>query len=653
MSQPQNPSLEDPKFQRQMRWRYLAWVVLALVIGATWLQYERAQQVRELSYTEFKAEVREGDIREITVRGDRINGLIQVDPEAGGGEAQDSGQTGEQSQGSESATDGDAGPREVAFVTTRPAFDDPELMPLLKEHDVTINALSGQRPWWQELIITLLPWVLIFGVIIWITWRMQERMAGAGGQLFSFGKSKARRYREESTGVRLNDVAGAENAKQDVAEIVDYLRDPERYRKLGARVPRGMLLMGPPGTGKTLLAKAVAGEADVPFYSLSGSEFIEMFVGVGASRVRDTFQSAKGEAPAIIFIDELDAIGRVRGAGLGGGHDEREQTLNQILSEMDGFQAHETVVVLAATNRPDVLDPALLRPGRFDRKITLDRPDRAARQAILKVHARHVPLAGDVDLGHVAGQTTGFAGADLANLVNEAALLAGRRELKQVTAQCFEQARDKIVLGPKREDAIDDDEKRVIAIHESGHTLAAALLPRADSPDRVTIIPRGQALGVTEQTPDRERYNLSRPDLLDRIGVMLGGRIAERLCLGEVSTGAENDLKQATSLARRMVSQWGMSERLGPLAFRQGESHPFLGREMSQERDYSEHTAQVIDEEIKELMEDIESRVEDLLHRHRKDLDALAQALLEQETLSGEALARQLPGAEEKPARAG
>ena len=648
MSQPQNPSLDDPKFQRQMRWRYAAWVVLALVIGVTWLQYERAQQIRELSYTEFKAEVRAGDIREITVRGDQITGMLRTPADAA-----DQGTDPGKSNGAESPGAADGAPEEVPFTTTRPAFEDPELMPLLKEHDVTINALSGQRPWWQELLINLLPWVLVFGVILWITWRMQERMAGAGGQLFSFGRSKARRYREESTGVSLDDVAGAENAKQDVAEIVDYLRDPERYRKLGARVPRGVLLMGPPGTGKTLLAKAVAGEADVPFYSLSGSEFIEMFVGVGASRVRDTFQSAKSEAPAIIFIDELDAIGRVRGAGLGGGHDEREQTLNQILSEMDGFQAHETVVVLAATNRPDVLDPALLRPGRFDRKVTLDRPDRQAREAILKVHARHVPLAKDVDLAHVAGQTTGFAGADLANLVNEAALLAGREGLKHVTARCFEQARDKIVLGPRREDAIDDDEKKVIAVHEGGHTLAAALLPRADSPDRVTIIPRGQALGATEQTPDRERYNLSRPDLVDRIGVMLGGRIAERICFGEVSTGAENDLKQATSLARRMVSQWGMSERLGPLAFRQGENHPFLGREMSQERDYSEHTAQLIDEEVKALMEDTEARVEKLLTRHRKDLDALAEALLKEETLAGEALGRHLPKPAEESAKAG
>ena len=637
MSQPQSPSPHDPKFQRQMGWRYVAWVVFALAVGTLWLQYERQGQVRELSYTEFKQEVREGDIGEVTVWGEEITGTLQVDPEEGESQAT----TGEQGQPADSG--GDQGPSEVPFTTTRPAFEDPQLMALLEEHDVTIDARATRYTWWQELLINLLPWVLIFAVIFWIARRMQERMAGAGGQLFSFGRSKARRYREESTGVSLEDVAGSENAKQDVAEIIDYLRQPDRYRKLGARVPKGVLLMGPPGTGKTLLAKAVAGEADVPFYSLSGSEFIEMFVGVGASRVRDTFQNAKQDSPAIIFIDELDAIGRVRGAGLGGGHDEREQTLNQILSEMDGFAPPETVVVLAATHRPDVLDPALLRPGRFDRKVTLDLPDRSARQAILEVHGNRVPMADDVDLEQLASQTTGFSGADLANLVNEAALLAGREKKDRVDAACFDTARDKLVLGPRREEAIDDREKEVIACHESGHTLTAALLERADPPKRVTIIPRGRALGATEQTPERERYNLSRADLLDRIGVMLGGRVAERLCFGEISTGAENDLKQATSLARRMVSQWGMSKSLGPLAFRQGESHPFLGREMAEQRDYSEHTARLIDEEVGRLLTDTEQRVEELLSRHRKDLDRLRSTLLERETLAGGELDQLLP----------
>jgi cell division protease FtsH len=454
--------------------------------------------------------------------------------------------------------------------------------------------------------------------------------------LFDFGKSRAKRFRQQDSDLSFDNVAGLENAKRDLYEIVGYLKDPQHYRKLGAKIPKGILLMGPPGTGKTLLAKAMAGEANVPFFSISGSEFIEMFVGVGASRVRDMFESARKEAPSIIFIDEIDSVGRARGTGLGGGHDEREQTLNQILGEMDGFDPHEAVVVLAATNRPDVLDAALLRPGRFDRKITLDLPDKKARRAILNIHAADVPLADDVDLDRIAALTVGFSGADLENLVNEAALLCGRENLETVDMESLLNARDKVVLGSKRELIIGDEEKNLVAHHEAGHALVASLLPTADPLDKVTIIPRGRSLGATEQIPEEEHYNLRQSYVHDRIAVMLGGRVAEQLVFGEVSSGAEEDLKQATRLARHMVTHWGMSEKIGPVAFRRGEEHIFLGREMTQQRDFSEHTAQIIDDEISNLLKDIERDITALLEQHRAQLESLASALLEKETLEAE-----------------
>jgi cell division protease FtsH len=467
---------------------------------------------------------------------------------------------------------------------------------------------------------------------------MQERMMGGGGAggIFGFAKSRAKRFDKGQSSVTFDDVAGLDNAKRDLREISDYLRDPQPYRKLGAKIPRGVLLMGPPGTGKTLLARAVAGEANVPFFSISASEFIEMFVGVGASRVRDMFQSAKKEAPAIIFIDEIDSIGRARGTGLGGGHDEREQTLNQILNEMDGFEPHEAVVVLAATNRPDVLDAALMRPGRFDRKVTLDLPDRKARQAILKIHSRAVPLAGDVDLVRLAALTVGFSGADLENLINEAALLAGRKGSSEVDMALMLEARDKVVLGGLREMLLSDDEKQLVAFHEAGHAVVASLLPHADPLDKVTIIPRGRALGVTEQIPETEQHNFKQSYLHDRIGVMLGGRCSEKLIFGEVSSGAEEDLKQATLLARHMVTHWGMSEKIGPVAFHRGEEHIFLGREMAQQRDFSEHTAEVIDDEVSQLLKHREVEIAQLLKSNRALLEAVAKALLEKETLEAD-----------------
>lgn len=591
-------------------WGRWVWLLLLAVFLVYLFSTVRDAGIRDISYTEFKEAVRQGNVREITVRGQHIDGLLRRAEE-----------------GQESSS--------RPFATTMPGFEDPGLMELLESQRVKVRAESAEGNWWLQTLIFMLPWLLLIGLIVYSGRKMQQRMLGGGGQggLFSFGQSRAKRFRRGSTHVTFDDVAGLENAKADLREIVDYLKNPLRYRKLGAKIPKGVLLMGAPGTGKTLVAKAVAGEADVPFYSISGSEFIEMFVGVGAARVRDMFESAKKEAPAIIFIDEIDSVGRARGTGLGGGHDEREQTLNQILSMMDGFSPHEKVVILAATNRPDVLDPALLRPGRFDRKVVLELPQKNARKQILQVHTRHVPLAKDVDLDHLAARTVGFSGADLENLINEAALFAGREKKEEVDMAALEQAKDKIVLGAEREDVVNEQEKKVIAYHESGHAMMAWLLPHADPLGKVTIIPRGRALGATEQTPEEERYTLKRSYLLDRIAVFLGGRTSEKIVFGEVSSGAENDLREATRLARRMVCQWGMSEKLGPVTFRSGDEHVFLGRELAQPRDFSEHTARLIDEEMRRLLVDLEKKVERMIGEHRERLDALASALLERETL--------------------
>jgi len=606
-------------------WRMFLWAVVALMVVFYFVDLSREQRVEVLSYTQFKEEVRAGNVSEVTIRGQEIRGQL-IGTGAGQG-LDDSSITGQDSGGAQPATG-------QPFKTTKPAFNDPDLMPLLEKNKVIVNAESTRAEWWQRLIITMLPWVLILGLIFYFSKQMQERMAGGGG-MFNFGRSKAKRYQEERPDIGMKDIAGSENAKRDLEEIVDYLKDPERYRSVGASIPRGVLMAGPPGTGKTLMAKAVASEAGVPFFSISGSEFIEMFVGVGASRVRDMFKQAKDEAPAIIFIDELDAIGRSRGAGLGGGHDEREQTLNQILSEMDGFTERESVIVLAATNRPDVLDPALMRPGRFDRQVALERPHKDARKKILEIHTRNKPLGEDVDLSVVAGRTVGFSGADLANLVNEAALLTARDKRKVISMADLTQARDKIVMGAEREEVISEEEQKVIAYHESGHALMAALLPNADPLDKVTIIPRGRALGATEQVPE-DRYNMNQSYLMDRLGVMLGGREAEKLIFEQVSTGAEQDLKQATNLARRMVQNWGMSEELGPVAFQDGQEQPFLGREMAQQRDYSDATAKLIDDEVRAIVVSVEEKVDELLKKNRERLETLAESLLDRETLSAE-----------------
>ncbi len=593
------------------------WLSAAIFLMVLWLQDGGQPRLQDLAYSEFKTAVMNNQVAEVTLKEESITGLFT-----------DSG-------AADFSSDSPARTSTPGFQTIRPPMEDPALLNLLEEHEVVIRATPSGLPWWQEMIRGFLPWILLLALMFWFWGAAQKRMTQGGGP-FDFSRSKARRARKETSTATLDDVAGIESAKREIAEIIDFLKSPEKYRALGAVMPKGVLLVGPPGTGKTLLARAIAGEAEVPFYSISASEFIEMFVGVGAARVRDMFKEARKDAPALIFIDELDAIGRSRGAGLGGGHDEREQTLNQILTEMDGFEAHENVLVLAATNRPDVLDSALLRPGRFDRKITLDRPHKEARAAILKVHVRKVPLANDVDLEQLAARTIGFSGADLKNLVNEAALTAARENLHEVNAHCFELARDRIILGEERDTKLTPKEREAVAYHECGHAIMAYYMPNADPLTKLTIIPHGMAMGVTEQTPREDHYTYNESYLKDRIKVMLGGRCSEKLIYGEVSTGAQNDLKEATALVRKMVGQWGMSEKIGPLGLSIGEEHVFLGREMGMPREFSEKMAEMIDEEIQSQLLALERATLDFLTEHRNQLEALSTAVLKHETLSAE-----------------
>jgi cell division protease FtsH len=509
-----------------------------------------------------------------------------------------------------------------------------ELYALLKQQNVqtsTRPARSDPALVTTWAIAILLP-IILFAVL-WFSFRRTRDQFMGGGFLSGFSKSPAKRYEASQQAITFKDVAGLEGVKGDLQEMVDFLKDPQKFQKLGGRVPKGVLLMGPPGTGKTLLARAVAGEAGVPFYSVSGSEFIQMFVGVGASRVRDLFQTAKESAPAIMFIDEIDAVGRQRGAGLGGGHDEREQTLNQILSEMDGFTQTDSVIVLAATNRPDVLDPALLRPGRFDRHVTVGRPTKNGRLEIFKVHVRDVPLADDVDLDLLARNTIGLTGADIRNIVNEAALWAARQNKSKVDRSDFDYARDKVLMGAKREEVLNQQDKEKTAYHEAGHTLMAWLLPGAYRVHKVTIIPRGRALGATQTMPIEDRLNMSESELHDHLTMLLGGREAERLIYRETTIGAENDLERATGLARRMVTQWGMSDRLGPVSYKLSDEDPFLGREMHQQRQFSEHTMEVIDEEVTQLLHGAARRASELLTTHRDKLEAVTRDLLAHEEL--------------------
>ncbi|MFP4419325.1 MAG: ATP-dependent zinc metalloprotease FtsH [Desulfococcaceae bacterium] len=612
-SAPQPP--QNAKFPTSSRhiWISLLWIFLLaylLTRGCTGLP--------QVPYTQFKSNLKNGNLESVQVKGDQVTGQFSEPVPVG---------------------DGEDLPETSRFLTYLPSFGDPDLMDLLEEKDVAIHTRSDDRGWLGKLIVTLLPWLLIIGFFVYSSQMIQKRMEGGGGGLFNFGKSKAKRYdKTESEPATFEDVAGLDAAKQELREIVAFLKEPDRFQKLGGKLPQGLLLAGPPGSGKTLMARAVAGEADVPFYSISGSEFIEMFVGVGASRVRDMFKDAKSHAPAIIFIDEIDSIGRTRGAGLGGGHDEREQTLNQILAEMDGFEPHESVVVMAATNRPDVLDPALVRPGRFDRRINVELPDRKAREKILEIHTREVPLADDIDLERLAAGTVGFSGADLENLVNEAALVAGRNQRDEVRNKDFDEALDKLRMGLAREEYMSDEERRKIAYHEAGHTLMACMLPGTDPVKKVTIIPHGKAMGATEQLPEEDRHVMGRQYLLNRIAVMMGGRMSERIVFGEFSSGAANDLKESTRLARHMVCQWGMSEKIGPAVFEPNGGKPFLGKELSGPRDHSEDTARIIDEEIRAILNEMEALAEGTLTDNRARLEAIAEALLKEETLQRETI---------------
>ncbi len=509
-----------------------------------------------------------------------------------------------------------------------------ELLSRVEATDATIEGRTTPQSLWPNLLFSFLPFLLFLGLIIF----MMRRMSGGNQNVFGFGRSKARQNDAERPQVTFADVAGEDEAKQELMEVVDFLRNPAKYHALGARLPRGVLLVGPPGTGKTLTAKAVAGEAGVPFFSVSASEFVEMFVGVGASRVRDLFEKAKAAAPAIIFVDEMDAVGRQRFAGLGGSNDEREQTLNQLLVEMDGFETNQEVIVIAATNRPDVLDPALLRPGRFDRQVTVGLPDRQGREAILKIHGRGMPISDEVDIELLSRGTTGFAGADLSNLVNEAALNAARHNRKEITPEDFEEALDKILLGVARKGLVDPKEREVVAYHEAGHALAAHFTPGSDPLRKVSIVPRGGAGGVTIQMPEEDRGLYSRSYLRGRLVGMLGGRAAEVVAFGEITTGAENDLQQATGLAKRMVGTWGMSDVLGPVYLGTGEEHVFLGREITQDKSFSDSTAEKVDGAVREIVENALNRAVELNNQYREQLDALVRELLDKETLDGPAV---------------
>jgi cell division protease FtsH len=601
----------DPK------WRLIIVFAVSLIFLYFWSLFSNVSSPKEykISYSQFVEELSSGNIESVTIKQLHLRGTLKVETSL---------ILPEQSTATSIRY----------FSTFLPAFQGEELIEQLREKDIFINIESSEElsPFWQ-FIVGLLPWVFIIGIWILIM-RGAQRVQGGPGGLFSFGKSKAKLHNVMQKKVTFEDVAGMENSKQELRETIEFLTDPAKFKKLGAKVPKGVLLIGPPGIGKTLLARAVAGEAGVPFYSISASEFIEMFVGVGASRVRDMFLKARDSQPSIIFIDEIDAVGRTRGAGLGGGHDEREQTLNQLLSELDGFETHEEVIVIAATNRPDVLDPALLRPGRFDRHVVIDRPGSNDRRAILEVHVKDKILSDDIDLVKIAKGTPGMSGADLENLANEAALIAIRKSKDRIDMECFEEARDRILMGTVREETISEMEKRITAYHESGHALVAHELPGTDPLHKVSIIPRGMAMGVTLQLPEEDRHYYPKSYLMNRLAVALGGRVAEKLVFDDVSTGAQNDLKESTSLAEKMVAQWGMSEKVGPINLGRGEEHPFLGMELSRPKHYSDEMAWLMDQEIRELILNAESKAEEILTSKRAVLDRLAEELMKAEVLN-------------------
>ena len=603
------------------------WVIIGLLLIALFNLFQSGpsrRAVESITYSEFVAAVDKSEISDVTIQGNSITGHDK---------------------------DG------RAFSTYAP--DDPGLVQRLHAKSVRISAapVDDNVPSLFGILVSWFPMLLLIGVWIFFMRQMQS----GGGKALGFGKSKARLLTERQGKITFDDVAGIDEAKEELEEIVEFLKDPQRYQRLGGRIPKGALLVGPPGTGKTLLARAIAGEASVPFFTISGSDFVEMFVGVGASRVRDMFEQGKKNAPCIIFIDEIDAVGRHRGAGLGGGNDEREQTLNQLLVEMDGFEATEGVILIAATNRPDVLDPALLRPGRFDRQVVVPNPDILGREKILKVHMRKVPLGPDVEARTIARGTPGFSGADLANLVNEAALLAARKGKRVVTMSEFEEAKDKVMMGAERRSMVmTEEEKKLTAYHEAGHALVNVKCPASDPIHKATIIPRGQALGMVQRLPEQDRYSHARNYLEESLAIAMGGRLAEEIVFGAecVTTGAANDIKQATDLARRMVTEWGMSRGLGPLRYSDNEEEIFLGHSVTQRKNVSEATARLIDDEIRALVDDAEARARGILNEHVDDLHALAAALLEYETLTGDEITALLRGEgihrpdEEAPQRA-
>lgn len=574
-------------------------LIIMVIIWMFDLYGEKDSKPADISYTSFMQHVQQDEIKQVTIVDNVISGKLKDGKE---------------------------------FSTVAP--NDSKLVEKLEAKKVDIKAeLPPQPPWWMSILSSILPMLIIVGL-----WFMLMNQGGAGGgKVMNFGKSRARRYDEEKLKITFKDVAGAEEAKQELEEVVEFLKHPQKYNDLGAKIPKGVLLYGPPGTGKTLLAKAVAGEAGVPFFSISGSDFVEMFVGVGASRVRDLFDQAKKSAPCIVFIDEIDAVGRQRGAGLGGGHDEREQTLNQLLVEMDGFSANEGIIMIAATNRPDILDPALLRPGRFDRQIVVDRPDIKGRTEILKVHVKGKPIGQDVNLDVIAQRTPGFTGADLSNLVNEAALLTARKDKKAINMPEMEEAAERVIMGPERKSrVISDKEKRLTAYHEGGHTIVGMLLEHTDPVHKVTIIPRGRAGGYTLSLPKEDKYYATRSEMLDELKVLLGGRVAEALVLKEISSGASNDLQRATQLARQMICEYGMSENIGPVTFGHRQDQVFLGRDIARDKDYSEEVAAEIDKEVRSFMEDAYAATEKLLSDNIDKLHVIAKALMEKETLEEE-----------------
>src|SRR6056300_20088 len=591
----------------------LVWVLLgsALIFIFNNVENASASKREMITYSKFKQEVLSDRIAKVTYKGDQMTIF------------------GERLDG-------------TRFETRHPIYKrDESVDNAIEEHGVITVFESVEQPsLWSQLLVGAFPILLLLGIFFFIIRQMQGGMSGRGGPM-AFGKSKAKLMEGGKVTTTFEDVAGCEEAKQDVQELVDFLRDPTKFQKLGGKIPRGVLMVGPPGTGKTLLARAIAGEAKVPFLSISGSDFVEMFVGVGASRVRDLFKKAKELSPAIIFIDEIDAVGRMRGAGLGGGHDEREQTLNQLLVEMDGFEANQGVILMAATNRPDVLDPALLRPGRFDRQVIVDRPDLEGRTQILKVHSKDKPLAKNVNFETLAKQTPGFTGADLANLLNEAALLAARKNKKSIGIADIENSIDRVMAGPeKKSQVMTEEEKLIIAYHETGHALVGWALPNADPIHKVTIIPRGRALASTQALPDSEKYLSSKAELKDRLAMLMGGRVAEELIFKDPTTGASNDIEKATDIARKMVMEFGMSEKLGPMLFGKGSNEVFLGRDYGRQQDYSDEVASAIDEEVKVLLNDAHAIAGKILRKFKKQMDSMVEVLMDKETIDKEEVSR-------------